>query len=52
MIKRTHVEIHGKKCPIPHVPNAETARAIEEARQGKNIRRFKTVDDTYKAMGI
>ena len=42
-----------KAIPVSlHVPNAETRRAIKEARARKNLEVFETVEEWAKAMGI
>ena len=45
----------SRKHEIPldlHLPNDETARAIKEARKGKNAVICKDPDDLFKKLGI
>lgn len=32
----------------PLIPNAETVAAMDDARDGRNVRRFKNVDDLFE----
>jgi antitoxin component of RelBE/YafQ-DinJ toxin-antitoxin module len=34
------------------IPNAETRQAMEEVKSGKNLKRFKNLDDLFKDLGI
>ena len=35
-----------------HVPNAETAKVLREAREGKNLLRYKSLEEMFKDLGI
>jgi hypothetical protein len=35
-----------------HVPNAETAKVLREAREGKNLLRYESLDEMFKDLGI
>jgi hypothetical protein len=35
-----------------HVPNAETARVLREAREGKNLLRYESLEEMFKDLGI
>jgi len=35
-----------------HVPNAETAKVLREAREGKNLLRYESLEEMFKDLGI
>ena len=35
-----------------HVPNAETAKVLREAREGKNVLRYDSLEEMFKDLGI
>jgi len=35
-----------------HVPNAETAKVLREAREGKNLLHYESLDEMFKDLGI
>jgi hypothetical protein len=35
-----------------HVPNAETAKVLREAREGKNLLHYESVEEMFKDLGI
>jgi hypothetical protein len=39
-------------CPRAHVPNAEIARVIGEALEGKNVVRSKDANEMFRKLGI
>ena len=46
---RDRVLVIEAECPFPsHTPNAETRRVIEEIRDMKNLKMFKTFGDFEK----
>ncbi len=48
---RDRVIVLDAECPFPsHTPNAETRKAIEEVRKGKNLERFESFDEWRKSM--
>jgi hypothetical protein len=41
-------------CPLglSHVPNAETIISIEASEKGEGVKRFESIDDLFKDLGI
>ncbi len=39
-------------CGVEHVPNEETARAIRDARAGRDVTVYASVDEAFKDLGI
>jgi hypothetical protein len=35
-----------------HIPNAETAKVLREAREGKNLLRYESLEEMFKDLGI
>lgn len=46
--------VNTQSLPIPmsYQPNAETIKAIEEAREGKNLVRCENAEDLFRKLGI
>ena len=45
------VREHGLPFDM-HIPNAETEKAIKEARQRKGVKSFKNMEDLFKDLGL
>lgn len=41
-----------ERCPYSHEPNAQTIKAIKEARARKNVKEAKNLDDLFNKLGI
>ena len=41
-----------EECPYSHEPNAETIKAINEARTRKGAKEAKNLDDLFQKLGI
>lgn len=41
-----------EECPYSHEPNAETIKAIKDARARKNVKEAKSLDDLFKKLGL
>lgn len=41
-------------CPLglSHVPNTETIESIESSEKGKGVKKFDSMDDLFKDLGI
>jgi hypothetical protein len=42
----------GPRAAKGHVPNDETAEVLREAREGKNLLHYDSVEEMYKDLGI
>jgi len=40
------------RTALGHVPNAETARVLREARDGKNLLHYESLEEMFKDLGI
>ncbi len=41
-----------EKCPYSHVPNKKLLKTIKDADAGKDVKKYKDVDDLFKKLGI
>ena len=39
-------------CPNSHIPNEETAAALDASERGKGIRSHKSIEEMFKFLGI
>ena len=42
----------GPRTAEGHVPNAETAKVLREAREGKNLLHYESLEEMFKDLGI
>ncbi len=42
----------GPRTAKGHVPNAETAEVLREAREGKNLLHYESLEEMFKDLGI
>ena len=56
---RPRMMLHRRRSPqialaLPsgHLPNAETAKVLREAREGKNLLHYESLEEMFKDLGI
>lgn len=52
LIESGLAEYKIEECPYDHTPNKKTIQAIENTKKGKNLKKFKNVDDLFKKLGL
>jgi hypothetical protein len=40
----------NKLCPLPHIPNAVTKKALDDVKIGKNLHRATSIEDLLKKL--
>lgn len=46
------VRLKISKCSHSHIPNEETAKALDESEQGKGLQTHQSIDEMFKYLGI
>jgi hypothetical protein len=44
------VRMRLKKCSRSHTPNAETAKALQDAKRGEDLIEFDSIEDFFKSL--